>query len=256
MLNRSSPGLPVDFPGILRRLLARLGPQRWWPARSAFEVCVGAVLTQNTAWINVERAISNLRRDQVLHPERIHKLSHSRLARLLRPSGYFNVKARRLQAFVRAFRGRFGGSITRMKHERTEGMRDWLLGISGVGRETADSILLYALQKPVFVVDAYTRRIFARHGWIRGDEDYDQIRRLVESAWHNKQDDILARDYNEFHALLVAVGKKFCRPKTLHCGECPLSVDLPARGPVEFPKKSPCKVYKCRGQKMLSNKTT
>lgn len=220
---------PVDFRKVLRRLLLRFGPQCWWPAKTPFEVCVGAVLTQNTAWVNVERAIANLKNAGVLGCRRLRALPHSRLARLLRPSGYFNLKARRLRAFLDFFNQEFGASIHRMRKQGLYGLRGKLLNVHGVGRETADSILLYALNKPVFVVDAYTRRIFSRHNWIRGDEDYDQIRLRVETSWAKSDISLKIRDYNEFHALLVAVGKHYCHSRVPLCWKCPLQKMLPKK---------------------------
>ena len=215
---------------LFSRLLRTLGSQHWWPARTPFEVCVGAVLTQNTAWSNVERAIANLRCAGKLSPSGILGLPRPTLARLLRPAGYFNVKERRLRAFVRFFAGEFGSSIARMRRGETETIRTRLLEVHGVGRETADSVLCYALGKPVFVVDAYTRRIFSRHGWIRGDEDYDALRARVEQAWENLPMSRRTRDFNELHALLVALGKDFCRPRNPRCETCPLRRLLPPSG--------------------------
>ncbi len=221
--------LPFPPRALLAQLLRALGPQRWWPARTPFEVCVGAILTQNTAWTNVARAIANLRRARALAPRALLALSRRALSRHLRPAGYFNVKERRLRAFVRFFAKEFGGSMARMRRVSAEALRPRLLAVHGIGRETADSILCYALDQPVFVVDAYTRRVFARHGWIRGDEDYDTLRSLVESAWAGIPAARRARDFNELHALLVAVGKDFCRPRAPRCAACPLRSLLPPR---------------------------
>jgi endonuclease-3 related protein len=207
-----------------------LGPQRWWPARTPFEVCVGAVLTQNTAWTNVERAIANLRHAEALSPRGLLGLPRPALARLLRPAGSFNVKERRLRSFVRFLAEGFGGSVARMRRQELEPLRARLLGVHGVGRETADSILCYAAEKPIFAVDAYTRRVFSRHGWIRGDEDYDEIRALVERDWAGLPAARRTRDFNEFHALLVALGKDFCRPRNPRCATCPLRPLLPTSG--------------------------
>ena len=209
----------ADFHVILRRLLGYFGPQHWWPADSAFEVCVGAVLTQNTAWSNVERAIANLKQARCLDAPSLLALGHRKLASLLKPSGYFNVKTRRLKSFLSFFMKNYGGSFVRMKRRQTLLLRQQLLDVHGVGRETADSILLYALAKPIFVVDAYTRRIFERHAWIHGDEDYDRLRLLVESDWKGCDNHSQTRDWNELHALLVAVGKNYCRPQSPRCEE-------------------------------------
>ncbi len=217
----------ANFQKVLQRLQTHFGPQYWWPARSSFEVCVGAILTQNTAWNNVERAISNLRKAQVLIPHRLFNLTYHQLAHLLRPSGYFNIKTQRLKAFLSFYKEKFHFSIARMKQQNTETLRKQLLEISGIGRETADSILLYALEKPIFVVDAYTRRIFTRHRWIHGHEDYDEIRLLVERSWKEIYPHFKIRDYNELHALLVAVGKSYCHPHIPLCCKCPLQKMLP-----------------------------
>lgn len=199
-----------------------LGPMRWWPAGSPFEVIVGAILTQNTAWTNVERAIANLRRERLLTLKGIERTSNQRLAKLIRSSGYFRQKAIKLKAFVRFLQDEYGGSLKRMFVTPTEDLRKKLLAVHGIGPETADSILLYAGMHRVFVVDAYTRRILSRHGLANGKEDYDEIRVMFE--------DRLPRDvqlYNEFHALIVNTGKKWCRTKIPLCTECPLAKFLP-----------------------------
>ncbi|MGH9816984.1 MAG: endonuclease III domain-containing protein, partial [Candidatus Acidiferrales bacterium] len=258
-------------------MYAALGPQRWWPARTPFEVIVGAILTQSTAWVNVERAIANLRRERMLTPLALEGVPLPRLARLIRPSGYFRQKAKNLKAFVRFLRREFGGSLARMFRTPTARLREMLLRVRGIGPETADSILLYAGNHPVFVVDAYTRRILLRHGLIqearfetrnakgkmengkrkRGEgavsteprsarlrgpsfqfpfsifhspegrrgvgSSYEEIRALFESN--------LPRDaklYNEYHALLVQVGKNYCRPAAPKCEACPLVSFLPS----------------------------
>jgi endonuclease-3 related protein len=225
-------GLPAAVPAVAGvRARARLairdvfqalsqtyGPQHWWPADGPFEVMVGAVLTQNTAWSNVERALERLAVRGPLSPEALLGLSLAELAELIRPVGYYNVKARRLQAFCAAYReeGGLPGLAVRPTHE----LRRRLLRIHGVGPETADDMLLYAFGRPVFVVDAYTRRIFARLGLLAGDEGYEAIRHRFEST--------LGPDvalYNEYHALIVRHGKEVCRtrPRCLEChlrGRC------------------------------------
>lgn len=204
---------------------ATLGPQHWWPASSAggpFEVIVGAILTQSTAWTNVERAIANLRRERMLTPRAIESVSTPKLARLIRPSGYFRQKAKKLKTFVRFLRRDFGGSLTRMFRIPAAELRARLLRIHGIGPETADSILLYAGNHPVFVVDAYTRRILLRHELIHEKAGYEEIRLLFENN--------LPRNpqlWNEYHALLVKIGKNWCRPGTPRCSECPLEPFLP-----------------------------
>jgi endonuclease-3 related protein len=208
---------------LKRRLLSiydalsrAFGPMRWWPAETPFEVMVGAILTQNTAWTNVEKAIANLKARGLMRAERLAGLDPAGLAALIRPAGYFNVKARRLRAFLDYFLNAYGGDAGRMGREEAVRLRAELLSVHGVGAETADSILLYALGKPVFVVDAYTRRIFHRLGLSAADASYDELQRMFVSA--------LPRDaglYNEYHALIVALGKDFCRPRP-RCEACPL----------------------------------
>ncbi|MGB6820933.1 MAG: hypothetical protein WBE21_02545, partial [Candidatus Acidiferrales bacterium] len=186
-------------------LYGSLGPQSWWPAKTPFEVIVGAILTQNTNWTNVERAIANLRREHLLSPRAMERVSPAHLASLIRSSGYFRQKAKKLKAFVRFLRVEYSGSLKRMFQTPTAELREKLLSIHGIGPETADSILLYAGAKAIFVVDAYTKRILSRHGWVSDKATYEEMRTLVESH--------LPRDvsrYNEFHALLVNVGKNWC----------------------------------------------
>ncbi|HEV2287642.1 MAG TPA: hypothetical protein VGR81_01675 [Candidatus Acidoferrales bacterium] len=198
-------------------LFRRLGPQSWWPAKTPFEVIVGAILTQNTSWSNVERAIANLRRERLLTPRSLERVPLLRLAILIRPSGYFRQKARKLKAFVRFLRKDYSGSLARMFQTPTLELREKLLVVHGIGPETADSILLYAGQKHVFVVDAYTKRILSRHGWVPEDATYEEMRGLIESEFPRH-----VSRYNEFHALLVSVGKNWCRPREPRCFECPL----------------------------------
>lgn len=217
------PGRPSDLMAYHRILADKLGPQHWWPAETPFEVIVGAILTQNTSWKNVEAAITNLKREKLLSPLAIEKVSVPRLERLIRSSGYFRQKAKKLKAFVRFLRREYGGALKRMFRTPTAELREKLLGVHGIGPETADSILLYAARKEVFVVDAYTKRILSRHGWTEEDVDYEEMRSLVENN--------LPRDvslYNEFHAQFVQVGKNWCRPRDPRCSECPLGPFLEA----------------------------
>lgn len=199
---------------VYRRLHATHGPQHWWPGDSVFEIMVGAVLTQNTAWTNVEKAIANLKTAQALSPEAIVAASHRRLASWLKPSGYFNVKAKRLRAFcewlIRA------GGAQRIAHFPTDVLRAQLLAVHGIGPETADDILLYAFNRPVFVIDAYTRRLFARLGVIEGKEAYEALREMFETALPTD-----AQLFNEYHALIVAHAKHVCRKRPL-CSDCKL----------------------------------
>ncbi len=213
-------------PEILRSyyetMFSRLGPRHWWPARSAFEVIVGAILTQNTSWSNVERAIANLRREKLLALRSLERTRTSRLAKLIRSSGYFRQKARKLKSLVRFLRKEYGGSLDRMFQTPTADLREKLLSLHGIGPETADSILLYAGNRSVFVVDAYTRRILERHEIIRPHASYEEIRQLFEANLTPSYP-----LYNEYHALLVAVGKEWCHTKDPRCSECPLGPFLP-----------------------------
>jgi endonuclease-3 related protein len=203
-------------------LNAFFGDLGWWPADSPFEVIVGAILTQNTAWRNVERAIAVLKREGVLSPEQLLALSEDRLADWIRPAGYYRVKARRLKAFIRFLYERYEGSLAEMFLEPTACLRERLLAVKGVGPETADSILLYAGRRPVFVVDAYTKRILVRHRIIGDHAEYEAIQRLFMS--HLPED---ARLFNQYHALLVQTGKTFCRPRA-RCDGCPLKTIAPS----------------------------
>jgi endonuclease III related protein len=203
-------------------LFAAQGPQNWWPGQTPFEVIVGAILVQNTSWANVATAIEHLRRAKLLTPRAIEKISTSRLQRLIRSSGYFRQKTKKLKAFVRFLRGEYQGSLSKMSRAPTPTLRDQLLAIHGIGPETADSILLYAAKHPVFVVDTYTRRILERHGHPHARLGYEDVRQLFE---RNLPPDVAL--YNEFHALIVHTGKHFCRPRNPRCGECPLKPLLP-----------------------------
>ena len=234
------------------------GAQHWWPARSQFEVIVGAHLTQNTAWINVEKALANLRAAQLLSVEGVRQVKLAELERLIRPAGYFRQKAKRLKLFVEFLDQRHGGSLARMFACPTEKLRAELLSLQGIGPETADSILLYAGNHPVFVVDAYTRRILARHEIVPEKTEYEFIRELFEQALAPVAESVaesegskpnLARSftgtahqpspmskaertaltqvYNEMHGLIVGVGKNYCRKSQARCDECPLRKFLP-----------------------------
>jgi endonuclease-3 related protein len=208
--------------GLLERLRDAYGPQHWWPGDSPFEVMVGAVLTQNTAWSNVERAISSLRAVGALSPELIVALPHERLAALIRPAGYFNVKARRLQSFCR-FLVESGGEPA-LADTPTETLRARLLAVHGIGPETADDILLYAFERPVFVIDAYTRRLFGRLGLASGHESYEELRTGVERAIGPDPASL-----NELHALIVHHAKVACA-KVPRCAGCCLREICPSGG--------------------------
>jgi len=225
---RPAEAIPPS-PELLRyyeAMSGALGPMHWWPARTPFEVIVGAILTQSTAWVNVERAIANLRGARLLNPGAMGRVSAARLAGLVRPSGYFRQKAKKLRAFVRFLERNYGGSLKRMFETPTAKLREQLLAVHGIGPETADSILLYAGNHPVFVVDAYTHRIFGRHALADGKPDYERVRAFVESS--------ISRDpelFNEFHALIVNTGKNWCRKAAPRCDGCPLRDFLPANSP-------------------------
>ena len=201
---------------IYQLLFERFGPQHWWPGETRFEIITGAILTQNTNWANVEKAIANLKAADLLTEEKLYNIDISQLAELIRPAGYYNIKAKRLKNFINWLFENYDGGLANLEGANTEQLRGELLSIKGIGRETADSILLYAFERPVFVVDAYTARVAFRHGLIEPEADYEQLRELFES--NLPQDTKL---FNEYHALLVKAGKEFCRPKA-RCDNCPL----------------------------------
>ena len=192
------------------------GPLHWWPGETPFEIMVGAILTQNTSWVNVERAIENLKKEGLLDPYKMFELPDERMKELIKPSGFFNVKTKRLKAFLEFFIREYNGDVEEMKKEDLSTLRKKLLSVNGIGKETADSILLYALDKPIFVVDAYTRRIFSRHGFVPQDIEYDDLQRFFMK---NLPQDVSL--YNEYHAQIVLTGKNYCR-KTPLCEKCPL----------------------------------
>ncbi len=212
---------------IYQLLYDTFGPQHWWPGETRFEIITGAILTQNTNWTNVEKAIKNLKAADCLIPEKLHRLSYQQLAELIRPAGYYNVKAKRLKNFSDWLFENYNGDLAGLESIDTQRLRAELLAVKGIGFETADSILLYAFERPVFVVDAYTARIAARHGLIEPGTDYEQLRYLFES--NLPQDTKL---YNEYHALLVRLGKDFCRPNP-KCPACPLE-KLPHTIDIEY----------------------
>jgi endonuclease-3 related protein len=259
-----SPDFPIirsEIPQYYTALLARYGPQNWWPARSRFEVIVGAYLTQNTNWSNVEKAMANLRRARLLSVPAMRRAPLPELETLVRPSGYFRQKARNLKTFIAFLDRQYSGSLMRMFAQPAAKLRAELLELNGVGPETADSILLYAGNQPVFVVDAYTRRVLLRHGIIGEKTGYEEIRTLVEHAisstaaesltapkpgsdprhpvsrMSRAERSPLAQYYNEMHALIVRVGNHYCRSKPI-CEGCPLQPFLktlngPTRGAAE-----------------------
>jgi endonuclease III related protein len=248
--------------GYYRTLFSVWGPQHWWPAHSRFEVIVGAYLTQNTSWTNVERALQSLRAAKILSVDGIRRTPLPKLERLIRSSGYFRQKAQRLKNFVHSLDERHGGSLARMFAQPTEILREELLALNGVGPETADSILLYAGNHPVFVVDAYTRRILERHQLISSKTSYEEVRELFEKALSPVAGDAgglqhasnatatapaprgtshppsrmstaarttLVQVFNEMHGLIVGVGKNYCLKSQMRCEQCPLQKYLPEK---------------------------
>lgn len=201
---------------IYDRLLDRQGHSAWWPGESAFEICVGAILTQNTAWTNVERALSALKEEGLLSFEAMASLPESRLAELIRPSGTYNVKAARVRAFLDFLAREYGGRVEAMAAEEPWELRRKLLSVSGIGPETADAIALYAAGRPLFVVDAYTRRVFSRLGFLGGDESYADVQRFFMDRLPAEVE--LFQDY---HAQIVRLAKDVCRPLA-RCDACPL----------------------------------
>jgi endonuclease-3 related protein len=201
---------------IYELLLERFGPQHWWPGETRLEIIVGAILTQNTNWGNVERAIANLKAADCLTADKLYRLDITCLAELIRPAGYYNIKARRLRNFLIWLFDNHNGRLEDIESLRTEQLRACLLTINGIGRETADSILLYAFDRAVFVIDAYTARVVFRHGLIEPQADYEGLRELFQSNLPQN-----CRIFNEYHALMVKVGKEFCRPAP-KCSGCPL----------------------------------
>ena len=203
---------------MYRAAHAHFGPQGWWPGDGALEISVGAILTQNTNWRNVEKAIANLKGAARMTVSALHETPHEQLAELIRPAGYFNVKAKRLKNFIAHVQESFGDDIEAFLDRSPATLAEELLSINGVGRETADSIILYAARKPTFVVDAYTGRILHRHGLIGPEDDYESIKYLFESSLPEDVD-----LWNDYHAQLVAVGKNYCRPRNPKCDACPLN---------------------------------
>jgi endonuclease-3 related protein len=258
-LSRAGKEKSDDVLHYYRALFHAWGAQHWWPAETRFEVIVGAYLTQNTAWTNVERALASLRAARLLSVEGIREVSLARLQRLIRPSGYFRQKSTRLKTFVAFLDKRYGGSLDQLFAQPTDKLRAELLSLNGVGPETADSILLYAGNHPVFVVDAYTRRILDRHGILPEKTNYEEIRELFQLALapivHDHEQRLsslapqpkagirgaahapsamstvartaLVQGYNEMHGLIVGVGKSYCRKSKPACEECPLQRFLP-----------------------------
>jgi len=208
----------ADLLNIHDAMLQRLGPSHWWPAETPFEVCLGAILTQNTNWGNVEKAIANLARYDLLDPVKLFETDSEKLAELIRPAGYYRIKAGRLQNFLFFLRDEAGFHVPALREYETGELRQRLLRVKGIGAETADSMVLYAFHKPSFVVDAYTARIFERHGLIRENIGYEELRNLFMETL---PEDVSL--YQEYHALLVRTGKWWCRKKHGLCSDCPIS---------------------------------
>ncbi len=216
--------MPADLDWLYNKLFDHFWPQHWWPAETPFEVMVGAILTQNTAWTNVEKAIANLKEANALSVEAITDAKPAQLAEWLRPSGYFNIKAKRLQNFCRWYVEQ--GGYDALQKLDSNVLRHALLSVNGVGAETADDMLLYAFERPIFVVDAYTRRLFSRLGLIEGDEGYEHLRHMVEEYFGRGKPQ--TKLFNELHALIVVHAKDYCR-KRPRCKGCPLSRRCPGR---------------------------
>ena len=204
------------FKEIFQKLFDHFGKQNWWPGETPFEVCVGAILTQNTAWSNVEHAIENLKKQNLLNFESLLKASPEIVAQAIRPAGYFNIKTKRLKNFLEGIAKEFG-TFDALFHLSKDHLREFLLSLKGIGPETADSMVLYAFEKPVFVVDAYTKRILVRHRLIEEEADYFQTQEFFENALENDP-----KLFNEYHALIVMTGKNYCKKSKPNCTHCPL----------------------------------
>lgn len=205
------------LPCIYKKLYENFGKQNWWPAQTKLEIIIGAVLTQNTAWPNVEKAINNLRQNRLLSFKKISKIKTDKLAALIKPAGYFNIKAKRLKNVLEFIKNNYDGDLRDMQKTNALSLRTRLLEINGVGPETADSILLYAFNKPIFVVDAYTKRIFVRLRIAPKDSSYEDLQRLFM-----KNLKLDARLFNEYHALIVKLGKDYCKKSKPKCAICPI----------------------------------
>ncbi|MDP3921391.1 MAG: endonuclease III domain-containing protein [Candidatus Omnitrophota bacterium] len=212
---------PRDLARVYRTMRRINGHQNWWPGETSFEVIVGAILTQNTAWTNVEKAIANLKTAKKLSPCALKEMTHSSLARLIRPAGYFNVKAKRLKCFIDYLFLRYKGSLNRMFAVNGSKLREELLAVNGIGPETADSILLYAAGKAHFVIDTYTKRVFSRHHLHKLEADYHEWQSLFVAALPKS-----VPLFNDYHAQIVNVAKDYCKARVAHCEKCPLRTYL------------------------------
>jgi len=202
---------------IYKLLYKNFGPRHWWPGETKLEIIIGAILTQNTAWGNVEKAISNLKKADLLKVKKLSQLPRKRLSMLIKPAGYYNIKSQRVKNFLNFLNTSYNASIDKMFGTKTSRLRQELLDIKGIGPETADSILLYAGQRPVFVVDAYTKRVFSRHSYIQEESSYEEVQGFFVK---NLPKDV--RLFNEYHALIVELGKNLCKSKKPLCSKCPI----------------------------------
>ncbi len=214
--HKANPHLSEKLLKIYQVLHKSFGPQNWWPGETPFEIMVGAILTQNTNWRNVEKAITNIKTAHLLEPKKLLK-NRRIIPKLVKPSGFYNLKSRRLIQFLKYYVNSYDGSVKHYLKKKTAVLRGELLSVHGVGKETADSILLYALSRSVFVIDAYTRRIFSRHDFFEYDLPYDEIRSMFEKNLPRS-----TRLYNEYHALLVKLGKEYCSKNEPLCDICPV----------------------------------
>lgn len=202
---------------IYKTLRAKYGHQKWWPGDTRFEIILGAILTQNTSWANVKKAIAVLKKNGLMKAEAVHQLPEGELAKFIRSAGYFNIKANRIKNFTNHLYRVYGGSLSKMFRRSGDSLRGELLEIKGIGPETADSILLYAGQKPFFVVDAYTKRVFSRHDFFPASSSYEEVQRFFMTRL--KPSVIL---YNDYHAQIVNLAKAHCFKRNPDCGACPL----------------------------------
>lgn len=215
-------GLPLaeGVEEVFTRLLNYFGPQHWWPGDTPLEIIVGAILTQGVNWSNVEKAIKNLKQEDLLEVKGLYQVNESKLARLIRPTGYYNMKAKKIKALINFLCEKYDGQLDKMFTQPLSKLRSQLLDVYGIGPETADSILLYAGGYPVFVIDAYTKRIFSRLGYVSPDIKYHDLQQRITSSFPEDVD-----KYNEYHALLVALGNNKCKKTNPECGYCPLNKD-------------------------------
>ncbi len=218
------PELTLPLDQAYQLMLERHGHQGWWPADTDFEMCVGAILTQNTSWTQVEKALSKLKQHNCLTPHALHEVEPETLAEWIRPAGYFRLKTQRLKAFVGVLVDEYEGEVSCLMAGERSQVRLRLLNIHGIGPETADSMMLYAGGHAIFVVDAYTRRIFSRHGWCHPQAPYHTLQEICQNgiqAWQSSSESRV-EGWKDYHAQLVQIGKDFCRPRNPKCDLCPL----------------------------------